>query len=416
MKKHIATLSIWLAATCGPLTAGDWPGFLGLDRNGICTETGLISEFPESGPEILWRTPLGVGMSGIAVVDGVAFTTWQDTQHQYAVALDAVTGKQIWKVQVSANYKNSMGNGPRATPTVSNGTVYVFSGEGILTALNAADGKAVWSTDTMKSVGGRPAEYGMASSPLVTKDAVIVHVGSTKGCVACFDAKSGDVKWTAGNESAGYSSPILATLAGKSQIVALVGAEVLGLDPSDGSTLWKYRFQTEYNCNTANPLVIDGSTVLISAGENHGSVILKITNDGGQFSVAEGWSSFGKDSVLRAEWQTPILTGDGLLYGLDNIGSAGPITNLVCVQAADGKQLWNQKRFGKSNLVAADGKLFMTTMKGEVVIGTATANGYKETARATVIGMTRQAPAIANGKLYIRDDKEVVCINIQSNK
>lgn len=416
MNTRLATLTFLSILSCQAIRADDWPQFLGPQRNGICNETGLIAKFPDSGPDIVWRTPLGVGMSGVAIANGTVFTTYQDDQQQYTVALDAATGKKLWQVDVSPTYKNSMGNGPRATPTVDNGTVYVFTGEGILAALNAKDGKILWSANTLKLVGGKPADYGMSSSPLVTKDGVVVHVGATNGCVACFGAKTGERKWTAGKEFAGYSSPILATLAGRQQIVALVGSEVLGIDPVDGTVLWKYWFDTEYNCNTANPVVIDDSTLLISAGENHGSVILKITTSDGKFAVAEGWNSPGNDSVLRAEWQTPILGSGGLIYGLDNIGSAGPITNLVCVRATDGEQLWIQKRFGKGNLVAADGKLFMTTMQGEVVIGKAEPNGYKETARATVIGMTRQAPAIANGMLYVRDDKDVVCINVRAKQ
>lgn len=416
MTTRLATLTFLFLLSRQASHADDWPQFLGPQRNGICSETGLTGRFPDSGPDIVWRTPLGVGMSGVAIANGTAFTTYQDDQKQYTVALDATTGKKLWQVDVSPTYENSMGNGPRATPTVNDSTVYVFTGEGILAALNAQDGKILWSADTLKLVDGKPADYGMSSSPLVTKDGVVVHVGATNGCVVCFDARTGQKKWTAGNAPAGYSSPVLATLAGREQILALAGSEVLGIDPVDGTVLWKYRFETEYNCNTANPVVVDDSTLLISAGENHGSVILKITVNDGNFSVAEGWNSPGKDSVLRAEWQTPILGSGGLLFGLDNIGNAGPITNLVCVRATDGEQLWIQKRFGKGNLVAADGKLFMTTMRGEVVIGKADSNGYQETARATVIGMTRQAPSIANGMLYVRDDREVVCIDVRAKQ
>jgi outer membrane protein assembly factor BamB len=202
---------------------------------------------------------------------------------------------------------------------------------------------------------------------------------------------------------------------GTKQIVSFIGAAVVGIAPADGLELWNHAFETEYGCNIAVPRQLNDSSLLISSGENHGSAILKVTASGDTWLVEEAWTSFGKGSVLRSEWQTPVET-NGYLFGMDNIGSAGPITNLVCVNIASGKQVWIKKRFGKSNLTLADGKLFISTMNGELVIVKAVEGGFQETARATVLGMTRQAPVIANGQLYLRDDNEVVCIDIRSTK
>ena len=115
--------------------------------------------------------------------------------------------------------------------------------------------------------------------------------------------------------------------------------------------------------------------------------------------------------MLRAEWQTPILL-DGYLYGFDNVGSAGPVTHLTCIEAATGKRMWQKQRFGKGNLTAADGKLFLSTMKGELVIVRATPKAYEELGRATILGQTRQAPALSGGRVYLRDDKEIVCVEV----
>lgn len=187
---------------------------------------------------------------------------------------------------------------------------------------------------------------------------------------------------------------------------------VLGIDPDRGEQLWDYPFETEYDCNTASPIQLSDNTILISAGENHGSVILEITNSDDGMIAKPIWESLGKKSVLRAEWQTPAIADDHL-FALDNNGSAGPITNLVCVRIADGKQVWIKKRFGKSNLTMADGKLFISTMKGELAIVKVSVEEFSETARAEILGMTRQAPVIANGMLYLRDNEEVVCIDVR---
>lgn len=391
--------------------AGDWPQFLGPDRNGTSAETGLLSKWPAAGPKVIWRTPLGISMSGIAISDGRAVTMYQDGDTQYLVALDAADGKQIWRTEVGPVYLNAMGNGPRATPTISANQVFTFTGEGILAACDTKDGRKLWSVDVPKSLSTTPSEYGMSCSPLVTKDLVIVYAGSDSAAVVAFDRATGKSVWKAGAGRAGYSSPMLMEFAGKQQVVALTGTALYGLDPASGRELWSFAFVTEYDCNTASPVQVDGTTILISAGENHGSALIEVTSAGTAFSAGEIWSSLGKDSQLRAEWQTPVIH-DGHLYGLDNIGGAGPITNLVCIRLSDRKTMWMKPRFGKSNLILADGKLFVTTMKGELAIVAATPESFQELSRTTIIETTRQAPSLATGRLFVRDDHEVLCIDV----
>jgi len=171
----------------------------------------------------------------------------------------------------------------------------------------------------------------------------------------------------------------------------------------------------EYDCNTACPVQVGENELLISAGENHGSVILQVTKSGGGLQVQSVWSSLGKDSQLRAEWQTPVVH-EGHLYGLDNSGSAGPITNLVCIRLSDRKTVWQKSRFGKGNLILADGCLWITTMKGELVLVEAAAAGYRELGRATVMETTRQAPSLSGGRLYVRDDQHVICLEAGASR
>jgi len=401
--------------TCHTGVADDWPQFLGPDRNGICAETDLIDRFPDDGPAVVWRAAAGVGMSGVAVSAGSVYTLYQDEQQQYVVAMDEGTGEQKWRTGIAAAYENAMGNGPRATPTVAGATLFVFTGQGLLAALSVETGKVQWKVDTLRDVGAKSAAYGMSSSPLVVGGKVVVHVGSHNGAVVAYDVESGDRIWNVGNQPIGYSSPVMMKFGGTKQIVSFIATAVVGIAPADGRELWNHAFVTEYDCNIAVPRQLNDSSLLISSGENHGSAIVKVTESGDAWSVEETWTSFGKGSVLRSEWQTPVER-NGHLFGMDNIGGGGPITNLVCVNIASGKQVWIEKRFGKANLTLADGKLFISTMNGELVIVKATDDGFQETARAAVLGMTRQAPVIANGQLYLRDDNEVVCIDIRLTK
>jgi outer membrane protein assembly factor BamB len=405
----IVLFGLWLLIT--PSQAADWPQFLGPTRNGISTETALLDAWPEGGPKEVWRTPGGVGMSGVAIGRGRLVTLVQKESQQWLVAHEASTGKPIWETALAAEYKNNQGDGPRATPTIAGDTVIAFTGEGTLAAVNLSDGKIAWSHNVVKQLGGKVADYGMAGSPLVVGDLAVVTVGAPRACVAAYRVKSGERAWTAGNDPAGYSSPSLLDVGGRRQVIVFTGGSVIGLVPESGMQLWRYPYETDYDCNTASPIAVDGK-IFISSGENHGSMLLNLKPAGDKFDVEEVWSSQGPRSVLRSEWQTPLLL-DGKLYGLDNVGSAGPVTNLTCLSAATGERVWQQPRFGKANLIAADGKLFFSTMAGELVVCRASPKGYEELGRKQILGPTRQAPALANGLLYLRDDKDIVCLEVR---
>lgn len=399
-----------LTADMNRSAASDWPQFLGPQRSGVSAETGLIDSFPAGGPKELWQVDAVGGMSGVAVADGAAYTMIQDGDQQSVLSVAAATGETRWQAPVGAAYGNSMGDGPRATPTVVGQTVVSFTGDGILTALSTKDGSVLWRHNAVEELGGKVADYGMACSPLVTNGVAIVGLGAPGATLVAYELKSGERKWTAGTkDAAGYSSPALVEIDGSVQIAAFTGNALIGVDPMSGSPLWRYPYETDYHCNTATPIGLAGG-VLISAGENHGSVLLSIGKDG---AVREKWTALGPKSEFRSEWQTPVLV-DGYLYAFDNVGSASSVTHLTCIEAATGKPVWQQRRFGKGNLIAADGKLWITTMKGELVLVKATPDGFRELSRATVIGETRQAPALASGRLYLRDGQQIVCFDVHS--
>lgn len=391
--------------------ATDWPQFLGPDRNGISAETGLIDTWPANGPKELWRVNGGVGMSGMTIVKDSLVTMIQRDEMQFVAALNASTGKTLWQTVVAPEYRNNMGAGPRATPTISDGVVYAFTGEGILAALDLNDGKILWKRNLLQELSGRPAEYGMACSPLISNGQVIVTIGAPGATVVACDAKSGKTLWTAGDDPTGYSSPAILNVGGQSQIVVFTGSSALGLELGSGKFLWSHAYETAYDCNIATPIAVDGK-VFISSGEDHGSALLKLTAKGDAFTASEVWASNGSSSAMRNEWQTSILH-NGHLYGMDNVGGAGPITHLACIEAATGKRVWQEARFGKGNLIFADGKLFISTMRGELVIARATPERYEEISRAKVFKGSRTAPALANGRLYLRDDKEIVCFHVE---
>ena len=415
--RHATTRARWFAFPCVLLAtawaaAGDWPQFLGPQRNGLSDETGLIDHFPAAGPRLEWRIQPGEGMSGLAVVGGVIYTLVQHDGGQLALAVDAASGDTIWETQLAPEFKNPMGDGPRATPAVTEEAVYFFTGEGILAALGRDAGSQQWSHNVVKDQQGKVADYGMASSPLVVGDTVIVTIGAPSATVVAYD-RTGKLSWKAGrNTPAGYSSPALLKVGETEQLVTFAGSAALGINPDDGEVLWNYPFETDFNCNIATPVSVDGG-VFISSGENQGSAVLSVPAGGGAEDVKELWSSFGPRGVLHNEWQTSILL-DGHLYGFDNIGSAGPTTHLTCIDASTGERKWQQLRFGKGNMIAADGKLWITTMNGELVIVRATPEKFEELGRAALFSSTRQAPVLCNGRLYLRTDDEILAVDVRA--
>lgn len=349
-------------------------------------------------------------MSGIAIVNQHVVTMYQDDQHQYVICLSKSNGKEVWKTAVAPTYQNSMGHGPRATPTISNGKVFAYTGEGILVSLDLKSGKENWKVDLRKVNGGKPAEYGTSGSPIVVGDEVIIPANPGKFSTCSFATADGKLMWGTNNEVSGYASPMLLdSNAGKS-IATFSGKSLYGVEPITGRMTWQYDFPTEYNCNTASPVSI-GKNIFISSGENHGCALLSIEKKSGTYKVSEVWKSLGRESVLRSEWQTPIFH-KGFIYGFDNVGSAGPATHLTCIEAKTGKRMWQKIRFGKGNMILADEKLLISTMKGELVIVKADSTKFEELGRQKIIGQTRQAPALSDGRVYLRDQYEIVCIDL----
>lgn len=392
--------------------AADWPQFLGPHRNGLSSETGLLKVWPASGPKEVWRVKGGVGMSGLAIRQDRLVTLVQKDGRQFALALSPQTGKKLWETGIGPAYSNRMGDGPRATPAIAGDMLYVFTGEGALLGLKTSDGKQIWRREVVSELKGEPAEYGMACSPLVTADLVIVTAGVPGAAVAAYRQATGELAWKTGDDTAGYSSPALLNVGGKAQIVAFTGKAAVGLSPATGTELWRYPFETDFDCNIATPLEFQGQ-VFISSGENHGSALLSLKPAGEGFEVKETWTSFGPSSVMRNEWQTSLLM-DGVIYGMDNVGGAGPVTNLNCVDMTTGKRLWQQPRFGKGNMIAADGKLWMAMQSGELVVAVANRSKYEELGRTKVAGTTRTAPALAGGLLYLRDNSDIICLDVRN--
>ena len=380
------------------LVSADWPQFRGPNRDGRSTETGLAKQWPPEGPRVVWRVPLGKGYSGMAVASGRIFTMFGAGGDEFAVALDVQTGKELWRSRVDALYKDQVGDGPRATPTVSGELVYVVSGKGKLHALKAASGERVFMRDFVAEFGSDPPTWGFSSSPLVEGDLLLADVGGSSGrSLVAFDKKTGKDVWRSQRDKTAYSAPIAVTVGDKRQVVFFTAQNVLAVSPKDGTLLWKTPWKTSWDVNAATPIFIAPDKLFISSGYDVGAALFRIT--------AEGATEVWRNREMKNRFSSSVLH-DGYLYGFDE-------KTFKCVVAATGETKWRERGLDHGSLVYADGQLYVLGEQGILVLVEASPAEYRERARFQAFtGRTWTPPTLASGRLYVRDEHELVALNV----
>lgn len=382
-------LSLMVAAIAAGGYCNDWPVWRGPDNNGISKETG----WNPAGAKKLWTKELGDGYSSVSVKDGRLYTTGFSSGDDKAgkdtvYCLDAKTGKEIW----SHSYPCQAGSykGPRATPVCDGDVVYMFSREGLLICLDAASGKVKWETDVLTGTGNQNIKWGLASSPVVEGDLILLNVGSTGTAV---DKTSGKIKWKSAGTS-GYASPVVFDFKGKrcAAIFSAPGLQVV--DVKTGGKISAFAWETKYDVNSADPLVI-GERIFISSGYGRGCGMLDLSS--GELKLV--W----ENTLLKAHFGSDVCI-DGFIYGVD--GQAKGKGALRCVSVADGSEKWNAPvNFG--SLMAADGKLIVLGEDGTLSFADVSSKKYNEISKMdTGIGpLCWTAPVLANGIIYCRNDK-----------
>jgi outer membrane protein assembly factor BamB len=379
-----------------------WSQWRGPDRAGVSRETGLPTRWAEGGPTEVWRRPLGEGFSGISVDAGRLYTQFANGADAFVASLSARDGSELWRVRTGPNFKNNYGNGPRATPTLDGGVVYALDSSGNLVAVAASDGTVVWKLDLSKEHGAKPPRWGLSGSPLIEGDLVIVNTGGNEGrSVLALDKKTGELRWSARDDKAGYAAPVAMTLAGVRQLLVFVGDKIVSLDPSAGKTLWEIGWKTDWGVNASTPIQLEGDRVFLSTGYDRGAIMLKVSKSEQGVVAEELWRS----REMRNKFSSSVLYGD-MLYGFDE-------GTLKCVDPEDGTTRWRQRGLGHGSLFVADGKLIALSDHGKLILAEATPEGYNELGAAEVFKTkTWTVPTLAGGRLYIRDEKEIVAFDI----
>jgi outer membrane protein assembly factor BamB len=411
-----------LAALALPALAADWPQWRGPDRNDVSKETGLLKSWPKDGPKLLWTFKnAGAGYSCPAVVGDHLYCAGSGDKGEFVFALDVTTGNQLWSTVFAPppSLTQERGEGPRGSPTVDGGLIFIESDEGDLACIEAASGKLHWqkALSLKNDFGGKVqnTKWGFSESPLVDGDKLICTPGGSKGTLLALNKQTGEVLWQSkeSTDNAAFSSPMAADIGGMHQYIQMTPSSILGVAANDGHKLWQF---SRNGPTAAIPTpVIKDNFVYVTSGYNAGCNLIKVNSDGKTFTPEQVYAN--KNMVNHH--------GGVVLVGEYRYGYSDGGKGWVCQKLADGSIVWNEKdKLGKGSLTCADGHLYCYSEgDGTVVLIEATPDGWKESGRFTLpekskirkSGGTKfwTHPVVANGKLYLRDQDLLFCYDVK---
>jgi outer membrane protein assembly factor BamB len=407
MHKHIIHLVAPLLIMSS-LLAEDWPQFLGPSRDGRYNASDLADSWPKTGPPVLWKKDIGQGFSSPAVSRDRLILFHRISAQEKVECLDAKTGRAFWSYDYPTNYRDDFGfdEGPRATPTIDSSKVYTFGAEGMLHCLDLATGQKIWSVDTHQKFHVQKGFFGAAGSPLIEGKAVLLNVGgSASAGLVAFDKDTGNILWAVTKDEASYSSPVAADIDGARHVFFFTRSGLTDVDPVTGQVRFQFpwRARIQASVNAATPLVI-GKRVFLSASYQTGAVLLEVSDS----HFRKLWSS---DEVLSNHYATSVYF-EGYLYGFHGRQEYGP--SLRCVELNTGKVQWSQEGFKGGTITLAGKKLLVLRENGELLLATASPKEFHTIAQTALLPPTiRSYPALANGYLYARNEKTLICVDLK---
>lgn len=381
-----------------------WTDFRGPARDGSYAESAIQTKWPATGLPQLWKQPIGGGYASFVIAENRAFTIEQRRAQEVVAAYDVQTGRELWTHGWTAEFRESMGgDGPRATPTWHDGRIYALGASGELRVLDSKTGKLIWNRNILTDNGAENIQWGMSASPLIVDDKVIMQPGGTSGkSIVAYNRLNGAPLWKALNDEASYTSPMLVTLAGRRQILAVTASRVVGLSET-GALLWEYPWRNGAGINVSQPIVASPNSFFISAGYGKGAALIEIGAAGNGLSARALW----ENGSMKNKFNSSVLH-NGYVYGLDE-------GILTCVDVRTGDRKWKGGRYGYGQLLLASNHLIVITETGELVLVRATPDQHTELAKFSALeGKTWNVPAISNNRLLVRNTTQMACYNLSA--
>jgi len=379
-----------------------WTNFRGPKRDGRYDEASVSTHWPANGLPVVWKQPVGIGHASFVVADGKAYTIEQRRSQEVVAAYDLNNGHELWTQKWNAEFTDSTGDGPRSTPTWEQGRLYALGATGELRCLDANSGAVIWGKNILSDNKSNNLPWAQAASPLIVDDKVVVLPGGANGkSVVAYNKMTGAPVWKVLDDPQAYVSPMLVELAGRRQIVVVSSWRVVGLAPENGALLWSYKWDTDNGINVSMPIMVDRNRFFISSGYGKGAALVEVKGSGSTYTASTVW----ENKNMKNKFNSSVLH-DGYIYGLDE-------GILVCLDVNTGERKWKDGRYGYGQVVLAGNHLIVTSDQGDVALVNASPDKYTEVARFTALtGQTWNYPAIANGKLLVRNSNELAAFDI----
>ncbi|HYH66912.1 MAG TPA: PQQ-binding-like beta-propeller repeat protein [Urbifossiella sp.] len=454
---HRTVLVLLASLAAATARADDWPQWMGPQRDGVWREDGILDKFPAGGPKVLWKQPCGPGYSGPSVAGGKlylpdflpqgklpdsGFGKGEFRGQERLVCRDAATGQELWADAYPVEYRIGYPGGPRASATVDGGKVYSLGAMGDLRCLDAATGKLVWAKNFIRDYGAGTQLWGHAAHPLVDGDRLVCLVGGTDNrLVIAFDKHTGKEVWTSQSVSGdfGYSAPVIHDFGGKRQLIVWHSKAVVGLEPATGKRIWKQDFDVKFALTAPMARKVGADGLFVTSFYN-GSMFLRVGADKADVvwqSKARGEQA-SQTTDLSSIMPTPVIDGD-TAFGVCSYGQ------LRGLEISTGKRLWEtmkatrgkrtsakvaasdepaqSERWSNAFLTPQGGRYFLFNDQGDLIIAKLSRAGYEEIDRANVIEPTNTMagagrrvvwvhPAYAGKCVFVRNDREVVCLSL----
>ena len=377
-----------------------WSGFRGPQRDSVVHGARIKTDWSATPPVELWRRPIGPAWSSFAVYNSRLYTQEQRGEEEIVACHDLSTGKPVWKHSDRARfYESNGGPGPRATPALNNGRVYTQGATGIVNVLDAATGAVVWTRNAVDDTGAKVPGWGIAGSPLVVNDLVIV---SASGSLVAYDLATGKPRWQNSTDASGYSSPQLVTINGVQQVVLLNSNGAISVSLADGKLLWEHKWD---GVPIVQPGVMPNGDLLVSVSESSGLRRLAVAQGSGGWTVQERWTTEDINP-----WFNDFVVHNGYAYGFNG-------SSLVCVSLEDGKLKWKGKRYGYGQLILLPEQevLLILSEQGELAVAKATPDQFTELAHYPVLeGKTWNHPVLVGNVVLVRNDHEMAAFRLAS--
>jgi outer membrane protein assembly factor BamB len=407
MKKAFLIGGAVLLSVAAVHAAADWPQWQGPDRTRLSKETGLLKQWPATGPSVVWTaTGLGSGYGSMAVAGDRVFVQSARGRNSVVIALNRADGKEVWSKALGASLTDDRGPGPRSTPTVDGDRIYALSENGDLACLKT-DGTAVWQRNILREFRGRQLQWLISESPLVDGPHVIVSPGGPGAGVVKLDKMTGNTVWTSKDlsDTAGYSSLIAADVQGVRTYLTFTAEAGVGVRASDGKLMFRYPNAANSVANVATPIFHDNK-VFFSSAYGTGGGLVDLTAQNGEVRAKEVYFTRNMKNHHGG-----IVLVDGYLYGFND-------SILTCLEFATGKMMWRDRSVGKGSVISADGSLYIQSENNTVGLAEATPSGYREKGRFRIPdkGLPSWAhPVVSDGRLYVRNQDTLLVYDIKAS-